>query len=202
MKYELEYVSEEMGDSDIRSVSNADLDARRVAPKSMDFSSRDITHDFQVACGELRKTIPKGWHGVIAGSIRRGMERAHDLDAVLIIEPDVLNEIAGQKVKDYFKSHITPWHCDYRLCTPSNQGAMLLYLTGDRNHNIQMRYHAAQKGLLLNEYGLWGRVHRSLDNRLLVADTEKHIYERLGLCYLRPSERSFKISRQTKLESA
>ena len=189
-----ELLSEEIGESDVKAYSH--LPMPKPASKSMEFSALEIESDFRLSCRQFREKHPKGWHGIVAGSIRRGLERVHDLDVVLVMERE---ELVGP-IKDFFRSKATPWHCDYRLCTEKNKGAMLLYLTGDKTHNIAMRYQAAQKGLMLNEYGLWGRVHASLDNRFLVGDEERRIYERLGLCYLRPSERSFRLTRQDHLE--
>lgn len=185
-----ELLSEEIGESDIKPAA-----VSHYLPKSLEFSARDITSDFHASCRQLRILEPKGWHGIIAGSIRRGLERVHDLDVVFVIDIPEIRE----KVRDFFAKKVVPWHADYRFCEPGNKGAMLLYLTGDKDSNIKMRWIAAQKGLMLNEYGLWGRKHNSLDNRLLVADSEEGIYHRLGLEYLRPSERSFRVSRQEKL---
>ena len=57
-----------------------------------------------------------------------------------------------------------------------------LYFTGSKEHNIVMRQRAIQRGLRLNEYGLFKSDAETRDPALLVpCQTEEEIFEKLGL---------------------
>jgi len=73
---------------------------------------------------------------------------------------------------------------DIRLVTFDSFYPAILYFTGSMQLNRLMRTVALQKGLLLNEYGLW----RHGDNKIIV-NSEKEIFELLNLAYLEPNER-------------
>jgi DNA polymerase/3'-5' exonuclease PolX len=153
-------------------------------------------------CKRMRTAIPGDWSIQEAGSIRRGHSWVHDIDLIVVLPDSMDNETQRKAISAFIKSD-WDWaiHVDWRFCTDNNIGAMLLYLTGDAQHNIIMRYHAKQKGLFLNEYGLWGNTGwPSHETRLLAAKTEKAIYKRLGLCWIPPSQRSFKVLKQQALK--
>ena len=61
----------------------------------------------------------------------------------------------------------------------------MLYFTGSKDHNIWLRKRAIEKGLKLNEYGLY----ESDTGRLIVGKTEKDIYKKLGLPFIPPEIR-------------
>ena len=65
-----------------------------------------------------------------------------------------------------------------------------LYFTGSKEHNIVMRQRAIQRGLRLNEYGLFKSKEETRDPKLLVAcDTEDDIFDELGLPDIPPEMR-------------
>jgi DNA polymerase (family 10) len=59
------------------------------------------------------------------------------------------------------------------------------YFTGSKAHNIILRDRAMQRGLKLNEYGLF----RTADDSRVAGETEEGIYETLGLAWLDPELR-------------
>jgi DNA polymerase (family 10) len=62
-----------------------------------------------------------------------------------------------------------------------------MYFTGNKEHNIVMRQRAIQRGLRLNEYGLFRSKEETRDPKLLVkCDTEEDVFEKLGLHYVPP----------------
>jgi DNA polymerase (family X) len=66
----------------------------------------------------------------------------------------------------------------------------LAYFTGSKEHNIVMRQRAIQRGLRLNEYGLFRSTEETRDPQLLVpCATEEAIFEQLGLPYIHPELR-------------
>src|SRR5262249_33477070 len=62
-------------------------------------------------------------------------------------------------------------------------GAALLYFTGSKAHNVALRQLAIQKGLKLNEYGLFRGTRR------VAGRTERDVYARLGLPLIPPELR-------------
>ena len=64
-------------------------------------------------------------------------------------------------------------------------GAALQYFTGSKAHNIALRDRAIQRGLKLNEYGLF----RVDDDVKVAGETEEGIYEALGLAFVPPELR-------------
>lgn len=72
---------------------------------------------------------------------------------------------------------------DLRVVPAASFGAALLYFTGSKAHNIRLRTRAIERGLKLNEYGLF-------DGRRAVAGTtEESIYAALGLAFIPPELR-------------
>jgi DNA polymerase (family 10) len=59
------------------------------------------------------------------------------------------------------------------------------YFTGSKAHNIVVRDRALQRGLKLNEYGLFNLE----DDRRIAGDSEEGIYEALGLNWIEPELR-------------
>jgi DNA polymerase (family 10) len=65
-----------------------------------------------------------------------------------------------------------------------------MYFTGSKEHNIVMRQRAIQRGLRLNEYGLFKSKEETRDPKLLVpCKTEEEIFEKLDLPYIEPELR-------------
>ena len=66
----------------------------------------------------------------------------------------------------------------------------LAYFTGSKEHNIVMRQRAIQRGLRLNEYGLFQSKEETSDPKLLVAcRTEEEIFAKLDLVFVPPELR-------------
>ena len=66
----------------------------------------------------------------------------------------------------------------------------LAYFTGSKEHNIVMRQRAIQRGLRLNEYGLFKSDVETREAALRVpCRTEEEIFEQLGLVYVPPELR-------------
>jgi len=64
----------------------------------------------------------------------------------------------------------------------------LAYFTGSKEHNIVMRQRAIQRGLRLNEYGLFKSDVETRDPKLRVScNTEDDIFQQLGSPIFRPN---------------
>jgi DNA polymerase (family 10) len=79
---------------------------------------------------------------------------------------------------------------DLRVVSDAEFPFALAYFTGSKEHNIVMRQRAIQRGLRLNEYGLFKSDIETRDPALLVkCQTEGEIFEELGLVDIPPELR-------------
>jgi DNA polymerase (family 10) len=79
---------------------------------------------------------------------------------------------------------------DLRVVSDAEFPSALMYFTGSKEHNIVMRQRAIDRGLRLNEYGLFRSKEETRDPRLRVrCNTEEEIFQELGLHYLPPELR-------------
>ncbi len=136
-----------------------------------------------------------------AGSLRRSKEIIGDVDLLVssrnparVIEEftsyeDILSVTAkgDTKASVIFKGGI---QSDLRVVSDAEFPFALLYFTGSKEHNIILRQRAIQRGLRLNEYGLFQSKEETRDPKLRVkCDTEADIYEKLGLAEIPPELR-------------
>ena len=161
-------------------------------------SGRHLLHDAQAAAqaivGHLTSVHPKG-HFHAVGSLRRGCETCGDVDILAVGLGEEGHEqfvrFPGvQRVLGHgeTKSSIVlreGLQVDLRSVPASSEGAALQYFTGSKAHNVALRDRALQRGLKLNEYGLF----RVADEVKVAGDTESGIYEALGLPFVPPELR-------------
>lgn len=140
----------------------------------------------------------------VAGSLRRGMETIGDID--VLAEADrkdasslfdaftslpIVKEVLG---KGDTKCSVRVEHgrqVDLRLVDASAFPAALLYFTGSKEHNVFLRGRARERGMALNEYGLFYlEEHGETDfNRPIPVRSEAEIYQHLGLQFIPPELR-------------
>lgn len=136
-----------------------------------------------------------------AGSLRRHREIIGDIDLLassknpnsvldfFTQQPGILNLIAkgDTKASVLLQGGI---QCDLRVVSDSEFPSALLYFTGSKEHNIVMRQRAIERGLRLNEYGLFRSKTETRDPKLLVrCHSEEEIFKQLGLQYIPPEMR-------------
>ena len=136
-----------------------------------------------------------------AGSLRRHREVIGDIDLLAsskqpaeVIEfftsqPGILKVIAKGETKAsvLLEGGI---QSDLRVVSDAEYPFALMYFTGSKEHNIVMRQRAIERGLRLNEYGLFRSKEETRDPKLLVTcRTEEEIFEKLGLHYIPPELR-------------
>ena len=131
---------------------------------------------------------------IAAGSYRRGLETIGDLD-ILVTAPagrTVMDRfVAYQEVRDVLargetKSSVrlqSGLQVDLRVVPQDSYGAALLYFTGSKAHNVVLRQLAQQRGLKLNEYGVFR------GDKPIAGDTEESVYASLGLPWIPPELR-------------
>jgi len=138
--------------------------------------------------------VPDVTQLVVAGSIRRRRETIGDADLLGVARrPDALmNAFVGlpevERVlgRGSTRSSVrlrSGFQIDLRVVPAESLGAALLYFTGSKGHNVALRQLAIQKGLKLNEYGLFRGTRR------IAGRTEAQVYERLGLPFVPPELR-------------
>ena len=131
---------------------------------------------------------------IAAGSYRRGLETIGDLD-ILVTAPagrTVMDRfVAYQEVRDVLahgetKSSVrlqSGLQVDLRVVPQDSYGAALLYFTGSKAHNVVLRQLAQQRGLKLNEYGVFR------GDKPVAGETEESVYASLGLPWIPPELR-------------
>ncbi len=141
----------------------------------------------------------------IAGSLRRRKEIIGDIDILASAKPN-----AEQSVMDLFIKHpdvdkvivhgktkstvllTSGFNCDLRVVSKKEFPFALAYLTGSKEHNIEMRSLAKQFGWSLNEYGFSNTGAISKNHKTVRAPkciNEDDIYKALGLQYIPPELR-------------
>lgn len=140
----------------------------------------------------------------MAGSYRRGKETVGDLD-VLVVSQDaseVMNRLAEYSelaevigrgdTKMSIRTH-KGLQIDLRVVPAESFGAALQYFTGSKDHNVVVRGLAKQRGLKINEYGVF-RVDGDSEEYIAGA-SEEDVYATLDLPWfppeLRESRREF-----------
>ncbi len=136
-----------------------------------------------------------------AGSLRRFKEVIGDIDLLasskkpaeviefFVSQPGIIKVTAKGETKAsvILEGGI---QCDLRVVSDKEFPFALAYFTGSKEHNIVMRQRAIQRGLRLNEYGLFKSKEETRDAKLLVpcAD-EAEIFAKLDLPFVPPEIR-------------
>jgi DNA polymerase (family 10) len=131
---------------------------------------------------------------VIAGSYRRCKETVGDLDILVTTnqpKPVVERFTRYDEVKEVLSEGTTRssiilrngLQVDLRVVKPESFSAALHYFTGSKQHNIAIRRRSQQRGLKINEYGVFK------DEQLIAGKTEASVYKAVGLPYIPPELR-------------
>lgn len=140
------------------------------------------------------KRLPEVRDAEIAGSFRRRRESVGDLDLLvaaadstapmdaLAAHPLVEKVMARGDTKQSVRLK-SGLQMDLRVVPEESYGAALQYFTGSKAHNIVMRRLAQERGLKINEYGVY-RGKESIAGR-----TEKDVYGAVDLPWIPPELR-------------
>jgi DNA polymerase (family 10) len=150
---------------------------------------------------ENLRTHPEVIRCSTAGSLRRFKEIIGDIDLLASSNKaaDVIEYFASQPgiVKVLAKGDTKASvileggiQCDLRVVSDAEFPFALAYFTGSKEHNIVMRQRAIQRGLRLNEYGLFKSKEETRDAKLRVTcQTEEDIFAKLDLGFVPPELR-------------
>jgi DNA polymerase/3'-5' exonuclease PolX len=130
----------------------------------------------------------------VAGSFRRGRETVGDLDILVTsVDPtrafdvfSALPEVKEVRLRGGTKETVllqNGLQVDLRVVEPAAFGAALVYFTGSKDHNVQIRSLAKELGLRVNEYGVLRGEER------VAGATEEEVYASLGLAWVPPELR-------------
>ena len=133
----------------------------------------------------------------IAGSYRRGKETVHDLDFLVATpDPSALTEFfakldgiqevlaqGGTKASIRLENGL---QCDLRAISNAEWPFALMYFTGSKDHNVELRSRALKRDLTLNEYHLAPIEGSGRENPTPNITEESEIYAELGLQYIEP----------------
>lgn len=154
----------------------------------------NVAEEFvEPVAGYLRE-LPGVRRVEVAGSYRRRKETVGDLDILAtgehggkIIEGFVQYEDVEEIVSQgETRSTVLLRHglqVDLRVVAEESYGAALLYFTGSKAHNIVLRNMALDRGLKINEYGVFEGEER------VAGETEEAIYGLLDLDWIPPELR-------------
>lgn len=135
----------------------------------------------------------------LAGSLRRARETVKDLDYIISTkEPqEVKKQLLGlEKIGEVIASGDTKvsvsFHfddlklgVDFRLVSPKEYATALHHFTGSKDHNVQMRQLAKERGEKISEYG----VEKIETGEVYTFSSEKQFFEHFGLSYIPPEVR-------------
>ena len=149
----------------------------------------------------------------IAGSLRRGRETVGDVDLVCALADDQakgedvtaafvqfpeVERIAGQGSTKASVVTSGGLQVDLRIVPPENFGAAWLYFTGSKDHTVRLRGRAQDRGMTLNEWGLYRleeydkakkETAKPPQAKPVASKTEADIYKALDLAYIEPELR-------------
>jgi len=159
------------------------------------------------ALTQLLKAAPGVEQVTVAGSFRRMRDTVGDLDIVATAqsgEAAMERFITYTEVRDILSHGPTRssvvlkigLQVDLRVVPRECYGAALVYFTGSKAHNIAIRRIAQNKGLKLNEYGVFE------GERRIAGDTEESVYHALSLPWIPPQMREDNGEIQAALAAA
>ena len=130
----------------------------------------------------------------VAGSCRRCQQTCGDLDVLatsddstgamdrLAANPLVEKVLARGETKQRVRLR-TGIELDLRVVPAESYGAAMQYFTGSKEHNIVIRRRAIERGLKINEYGVFR------GDEYVAGRTEEEVYAAVGLPFIPPELR-------------
>lgn len=142
------------------------------------------------------RAVPGVDSATVAGSFRRELPTCRDLDilaatrapAAVLAAVAALPAVERVLLRGTTKCSVLAGggvQVDVRAVAPEEIGAALQYFTGSRAHNVRLRGRARDRGLTVNEYG----VYRLDGGGRVAGATEEDVYAAVGLRWIPPADR-------------
>jgi DNA polymerase (family 10) len=160
--------------------------AKRFSISIATASANEIVNDL--------KQLPSISQVSMAGSCRRRKETCGDLDILAISDDSAaaMDRLAANPLVDKVlargdtKQSVqlrNGMQLDLRVVPAASYGAAMQYFTGSKEHNIVIRRRAIERGLKVNEYGVFR------GDEYVAGKTEEDVYAALGLPAIPPELR-------------
>jgi len=152
----------------------------------------------------LLKDLPGVQQIEVAGSLRRSLETIGDIDILIGAASEYTSnlfdvftsdgsviEILGRGDTKSSVRTLEGRQVDLRVVTPEQFPAALMYFTGSKEHNVALRQRARDRGMALNEYGLFMLDSKGDTdfNQPVSYSSEADIYQKLNLAWIPPELR-------------
>ncbi|WP_413438939.1 DNA polymerase/3'-5' exonuclease PolX [Sulfuriferula sp. GW1] len=149
---------------------------------------------YATALAAYLRDVPGVHQVTLAGSYRRCKETVGDLDILVSAasaSPVIQRFLGYDEVAEVLSGGTTRasvtlksgLQVDLRLVEDTSYGAALQYFTGSKPHSIAIRTLAQERGLKLNEYGVFQGKTR------IAGETEESVYAAVGLPWIAPELR-------------
>jgi DNA polymerase (family 10) len=140
------------------------------------------------------RTAPGVQRVLVAGSVRRALPTVGDVDLLAVADDGAaiarhfvgyprFREVQAEGPTRASAVLDSGLQVDLRVVPAESFGAALLYFTGPKAFNIELRKRAADRGMKLNEYGLFK------GTRPVAGATEESVLAALGLEWIAPEAR-------------
>jgi DNA polymerase (family 10) len=154
----------------------------------------NVAKDYADAVVADLLALPFVEQAAVAGSLRRRCETIGDLDLLATSsDPNaVMDRLAAHGMVDAVlargdtkqRVRLRPGiEMDLRVVPEESYGAALQYFTGSKEHNIVIRRRGQERGLKINEYGVFR------DDELVAGRTEEDVYAAVDLPWIPPELR-------------
>lgn len=158
----------------------------------------------------LLAEVPGVTKTAVAGSLRRMKETIGDIDLMVAAkDPEPVMEafctmkyverITGRGPTKSSVQLLNGMNVDLRVLPEERWGTLLVYFTGSKEHNVELRELAIKQGLSLNEHAF---TPEDGGEEILCAD-EESVYKTLGLAFIPPMMREglgeVRLAQQNKI---
>ena len=153
---------------------------------------------------QFLKKLPAVKQIEIAGSLRRRKETIGDVDILVsankndiesifdsFVNHELVTDVLGRGSTKSSVRSTEGRQVDLRIVTEKEYPAALMYFTGSKEHNVVLRQRARDRGMALNEYGLFQLDDEGSTDFDKPVDfgTEEDIYKKLDLNFIPPEHR-------------
>ncbi len=144
---------------------------RRLKPTSGDIDLVIIHQDYKT----LTKPTKKNYLDIIVKKL---------IENNIIIESLTRSDVKTKYMGIFKWKSSNPRRIDIRFIPLESYYSAILYFTGSKNFNTNMRLNAIAHGYTLNEYGLYDE-----KNKMFKVNSEKEIFDLLSMEYITPDKR-------------